>query len=138
VGRFHYELAHALHEGGDDKAAQAQYREALRRDPAWPDAANRSAWSLATHPNPRARNGAVALRLAQQICEATEYRQPNYLDTLAAAYAEEGQFEEAQSTARQALALAEKSETALVGPIQDRVRHYAGRQPFRDVSQSKR
>jgi len=63
---------------------------------------NRLAWLLATSPSVEQRNGAEALELAARVCQATNYRHPESLDTLAAAYAETGRFEKAVETARRA------------------------------------
>jgi hypothetical protein len=72
--------------------------------------------------------------MALQVCQATEFREWRYLDTLAAAYAEVGRFDEAVCTARRALALlagAEESRPAV--QLRERLRFYESRQPFRDV-----
>ena len=61
---------------------------------------------LATTPDPAVRDGATALRLASAVRDRTGGRDPRVLDTLAAAYAAEGQFDLARETARQAAALA--------------------------------
>jgi Flp pilus assembly protein TadD len=65
------------------------------------------AWLLATYPDSNARDGAEAVRLAQRACALTDRRVPALLATLAAAYAETGDFsrgvaagEEAQTEAR--------------------------------------
>ncbi|GAH67769.1 unnamed protein product, partial [marine sediment metagenome] len=60
---------------------------------------NNLAWLLATAPQADLRDGARALPLAKGVCESTGYNNPRFLDTLAAAYAETGQFEEAIQTA---------------------------------------
>src|SRR5205807_1274334 len=99
-------LGLALHEDGQDAAAQEQYREAVRLDPTWPEAANRAARRLATDPEARVRDGTFALKLATHACQATAERQPFFLDTLAAAYAETGRYDDAVKAARKALALA--------------------------------
>src|SRR5439155_25947729 len=66
---------------------------------------NGLAWVLATHPDARWRNGSEAVRLAEQACELTGYRQPAALGTLAVAYAEAGRFPEAVTTVQRAQAL---------------------------------
>jgi uncharacterized protein len=65
------------------------------------------AWALATSANPEIRNGATAVALAEKAVAATKRRNAATLDTLAAAYAETGQFEKAASTEQEAIALAQ-------------------------------
>ena len=52
------------------------------------------------------RDGREGVQLAQKACELTHYQQANPVLTLAAAYAETGQFADATSRAQQALELA--------------------------------
>jgi tetratricopeptide (TPR) repeat protein len=61
------------------------------------------AWLLATYPDSEARDGAEAVRLAENACALTQRRIPALLDTLAAAYAEAGDFTRALSVAEEAL-----------------------------------
>lgn len=61
------------------------------------------AWLLATYPDSNSRDGTAAVRLAERACAATERRIPALLDTLAAAYAETGDFPRAISVAEEAL-----------------------------------
>jgi tetratricopeptide (TPR) repeat protein len=126
--KFHCGLAHAYHAAGDAGSAATHYAEATRLEPDWPVRADERAWRLAVHPEPGQRNGLVAVHLAEQVCQATGYGQAGFLDTLAAAYAEVGRFEEAAAVARQAAARAGPD---LVREIQDRLRLYEARQPFR-------
>ena len=61
-------------------------------------------------------------------------RNPAYLDTLAAAYAEAGRFPEAVSTAQKALDLAEHQNRApLVDGLNTRIKLYESQQPYHDV-----
>ena len=50
---------------------------------------------MATDPDPSVRNGSEAVRLAERAVQLTGAREPTLLDTLAAAYAEAGRFQEA-------------------------------------------
>ena len=81
-------------------------RSAIRRDSL--NAMNNLAWLLATSPNPSLRNATEAIRLARRANELSAHRRPDVLDTLAAAYAEAGQFGEALAAARRALNLAQQ------------------------------
>jgi tetratricopeptide (TPR) repeat protein len=60
-----------------------------------PSACNEVAWVLATCPKDKLRDGKRAVTLATKACELTSWKVGWLIDTLAAAYAETGQFEEA-------------------------------------------
>jgi len=68
---------------------------------------NALAFALATLPDPELRDGDRALALAREATQADGAASPDYLDTLAAAYAELGRFDEAVVEQRRALALVE-------------------------------
>ncbi len=57
---------------------------------------------LATSTKDHLRNGDQAVRAALEACELTDYKVPNIIDTLASAYAEQGDFERAVQYAEQA------------------------------------
>jgi tetratricopeptide (TPR) repeat protein len=131
---YRLNLAYALGEEGQQSAASSQYDAALRLNPHWPQSVLAEAWTLATHPEPRRRNGMQALRSARIACQATSYQSPQALDVLAAAHAEAGQFEQAVSWQRKVLTLlpdniASSAKTAL----QVRLQLYERRQPYRDT-----
>ncbi len=102
----HTGLALALSAQGRSREALAQYEEALRVKPQLVLALNNRAWILATHEDATLRNGPEAVRCAELACELTGRKQPFLLGTLAAAYAEAGQFSEAVTTAQRAAELA--------------------------------
>jgi protein O-mannosyl-transferase len=102
-----YGLASALVREGKVLEAIEQYQAILVTKPDFVEVLNRLAWLLAVHPDPRVRNGAQAVELAERACRLTQRRQPGALRTLAAAYAEAGRFAEAVSSAQQAQRLAE-------------------------------
>jgi len=70
-----------------------------------PAVRNSLAWLYATSPDPDVRNGKKALQLAIKICEEDGYTNPAFLDSLAAAYAEAGDFEHAIQYQTRALQL---------------------------------
>lgn len=80
---------------GNWQRAIDDYREALKLQPKHANAHNNLAWILATCPIDQLRNGREAVDLATRACEATEWRSPSCLGTLAAACAEVGDFTQA-------------------------------------------
>jgi tetratricopeptide (TPR) repeat protein len=123
-------LAFLLAQQGDTAAAHAEYQRTLRQAPDWPREAGRLAWSRATDPDVRKRNGPEAVLLATQACQATAFQDPELLDVLAVAHAEVGQFAEAEAEERQALALA-RSRPDLAARIEGQLRQFEKRQPLR-------
>jgi tetratricopeptide (TPR) repeat protein len=132
---FRCNLALALFDQGEEHEARAQYREASRLDPAWAANADGIAWSLATSPRPSARDGALAVQLARQICQASDDPPPAYLDTLAAAYAEVERFDDAIAAAKRAVKSAAVVQPALVSELKQRLRLYEKHQPYREMKE---
>jgi tetratricopeptide (TPR) repeat protein len=66
---------------------------------------NNYAYALATNPDEKHRDGAEALRIAEQITQGEQGERHDYLDTLACAYAEVGDFASAIRAGERALAL---------------------------------
>jgi tetratricopeptide (TPR) repeat protein len=111
----HYQLALTFTRQGKLLDALPHYREAVRLSPNFADALNRLAWILATSPDPQIRKSSEAIALAERACQVTGYKKPAVLETLAAAYAEAGRFDEAVTTAENAknlLTLANQPELA--------------------------
>jgi uncharacterized protein (TIGR03067 family) len=90
-----------------DKAA-ADLEAGVRLHPADAEALNELAWLLATCPDPRVRDGRRAVVHAKNACDLAKWADAGLIDTLAAAHAEAGQFDEAVTFGRKAVALAEK------------------------------
>jgi tetratricopeptide (TPR) repeat protein len=81
-----------------------QHVLALKPGPATEATAlNNLAWVLATCPDSSVRNGSQAIGYATQACRLTDFKQYGMLNTLAAAYAETGQFSDAITMAERAL-----------------------------------
>ena len=68
------------------------------------------AWFLATCPDPSFRNGQQAVKDAKAACSIMVWKDEHMIDTLAAAYAETGDFDSAMRYAQQALAVKDISE----------------------------
>ncbi len=88
---------------GEHAAAVADLEAALKIRPEDSTVLNNLAWVLATSPDDEVRDGKRAIKLATQACELVEYTQPHILSTLAAAYAETGDFESAIKWSQQAV-----------------------------------
>jgi Zn-dependent protease len=104
-------LATALTNRGLAESRRGQWQnaiedqeEALRLNPKLASAHNNLAWLLATCPVDSLRDGEAAVEHATWACEAAGWATPNCLGTLAAAYAEIGDFSQAVRWQERALA----------------------------------
>ena len=75
--------------------AIADFAEAIALEPTYDFALASQAWLLATCPDAKCRDGKKAIELARTLCELGALKNGTWIDTLAAAYAEAGQFAEA-------------------------------------------
>jgi Flp pilus assembly protein TadD len=107
-------------------------REALAYAPDHLSVTINLAYLLAACPESNLRNGTEAVQLAERVCRATAYRNPQALDALAAAYAETGRFDEAIHRAEQALQIAGSSRQAKLGKqIEARLTLYKAHRKYR-------
>jgi tetratricopeptide (TPR) repeat protein len=88
---------------GDHAAAIEDFERAFKLKSDDSPLLNNFAWVLATSPDDNVRDGKRAIELATKACELTEYKKPHILSTLAAAYAESGDFENARKWSQQAV-----------------------------------
>jgi predicted Zn-dependent protease len=79
------------------------------------------AWLLATYPDSKSRDGAEAVRLAERACALTDRRVAALLDTLAAAYAEAGDFSRAVATGEEALNTAHSTGDAEAAKLSENI-----------------
>jgi tetratricopeptide (TPR) repeat protein len=115
----------------DLAAAIGHYRAALAISPGLPTAADKLAWILATSEDVRLLDPSEAVRLAEGV--NTPRRSARTLDTLAAAYAAAGRFEDALQAAREAERLAANGDMPhLQQPIRERAAFYENGRPFID------
>ncbi len=106
---IHSKLGVIRMQQGEMKDAIVHFTDALKADPASLQAANNLSWLLATTQDPALRDGEMAVLLAEKVCKASGFQQPQALDTYAAALAETGEFARAVKAASDAIAIGEKS-----------------------------
>ncbi|MGC3958843.1 MAG: hypothetical protein QM813_13170 [Verrucomicrobiota bacterium] len=92
---------------------------------------NLLAWIKATCPDDAVRNGAEAVQIAQQACELTKWQEGQPIDTLAAAYAETGDFRRAIELQRQALRTGKPNQTEQTA-MRERLALYQQSKPYHE------
>ncbi len=115
---------------GEYKKAASDYAALLDQVAQYPAALNNMAWLKATCPDAAFRDGKDAVKFAKQLCDKSGNREGAYLDTLAAAHAETGDF--AAAVKSQELALEDRSFTIRHGEdAQKRLQLYKDKKPYR-------
>ena len=133
----HYRVAVILIGTGRAEGAGKHLQEAARLKHSWVAPINTAAWLLATHPNANIREPREAVQLAQQAAALTHRQDATVLDTLAAAFAAEGQFDQAVLTGKEALSLALANQgDGLADKIRERLVLYRQGTPYRNSTPS--
>jgi hypothetical protein len=88
------------------------------------------AWLLATCPDDQIRDGKNAVTLATKACDLSKWEKYEYVDTLAAAYAETGDFEQAVKYQKQAASMDGIPEDNRTN-VQKRIELYLQHKPYR-------
>ena len=109
VEQAHVQLRQILLSLASEQDGLQRLRDIAVNAPDSPRMLDEIAWLLATYPDSRSRDGTEAVRLAEHACDLTERKIPALLDTLAAAYAETGDFPRAISAGEEALNRARSS-----------------------------
>ena len=99
---------------GEHAKAVADFKKALEVEPKESGMLNNYAWVLATSPDDDVRDGKLAVELATKACEATNNEESHILSTLAAAYAETGDFDKAAEWSRKAIEVFDKQRDAAI------------------------
>jgi tetratricopeptide (TPR) repeat protein len=114
----------------DYKAAVSSFRKALQLSPNDGYTLGCLAWLMAICPEAPFRNGKEAIRMGMRACELSKWKEPSRIETLAAAYAESGDFDKAVKFQTQAINM--KSE---YGPVRkdarERLALYREHKPWR-------
>jgi len=131
------ENATALAGRGDALAKTGQYREAatcferaIQLDPGLGRAYESAAWLMATCPDDRFRQTKLSIETARKAIQLAGKTDDRNLDVLAAAYANDGQFERAKLIVTKAAAAAPKARLAV---YQHRLRLYRQGKPYREA-----
>ncbi len=130
----HTVLAVALDEKGETPEAIHHYEKALVIFPKSISALTNLAWLRATSSNEALRNGNEAVTLAGQADELSGGTNAVVLRTLAAAYAETGQFAKAIESSKTALQLARvHGDQSLAVELEQQIAVYELRLPYRET-----
>ncbi|MGD0786538.1 MAG: tetratricopeptide repeat protein [Terracidiphilus sp.] len=128
----HYYLGMVLVMKGRGAEGLAHWRLALRKEPDNLQALNDAAWLLATSSDAALRNGSEAVSLAEHAVQLTSGHEPALLGTLAAAYAEAGEFDKAVELEQRATDLAaQQGNTRLAATLEGRLALFQAKTPIR-------
>ena len=111
--------------------AIADYKEAIRLDRTFAPAYHALAWLWATCPEESFRHGKRAVELATRACGLAEWKDANMLATLAAAYAEVGEFDKAVEWEEKAIQLYANADDRKKG--EERLKLYKDKKPYRET-----
>ena len=126
------QLGTALESAGRFDHVIDMYRRAVADFPDYRRTRRRLAVLLATHPEPRHRDGAEALEHADALCKLSDYGEANDLAILAAAMAELGRFDDAVAQVDKALTLVRsKNDPRTVKTLETHRQLYQQKQPLR-------
>jgi len=125
-----YRLRGIIHKVAHEYAKSlADYEKAIAIDPKNASAYGTEAYLLSVCPVPKYRDGAKAVRYATKACDLTEWHEAGEIETLAAAYAETGDFDKAIQFQKQADGMDKR-------PDPDRLALYEKHQPVRDLNRA--
>ena len=97
---------------------------------------NNLSWVLSTSPADEVRNGKRALELGLKACELTKYKKAHILSTLAAAYAEVGDFDKAVEWSTKAVELGGAEENEQLDQLKEELKSYNEKKPWREKKET--
>lgn len=127
---------------GDHDKAIADYERAIKV--AGEDASNYDlsgilnnlAWVLATSPKDEVRDGARAVELGERAVKLTEEKEPHILSTLAAGYAETGNFEKAIEWSSKAVEIGKEQNHEQIEQLEEELEQYRAGKPWREKQET--
>lgn len=119
------------------KDAAKALERVIKIDPSDEVSTNNLSWLLSTSPIDMVRSGERALELAKKACEMTEYKKSYILSTLAAAYAETGDFDKAVEWSQKSIDMAQDDENVRdrIDELKKELESYKKKQPYREVNE---
>jgi tetratricopeptide (TPR) repeat protein len=132
TGDAYANRADAHHSLGQWEEAAKDYRQAIKLDPKLGRAFQGAAWLMATCPVERIRNADLAIEAAQRAIALGDEGH-ECLDTLAAAYANAGQFDQAKTTLAKAMKAASEADAKRMQP---RLALYEAKTPYRQTERA--
>jgi WD40 repeat protein/serine/threonine protein kinase/tetratricopeptide (TPR) repeat protein len=132
LGRAYYNRAETKISGGEFTEAISDYEAALRVDPDHALALNDLAWLRTTCPVPEFRDGVKAVEEATKANELTNWKKARYVGTLAAAYAEAGDFDSAVMRQKEAIDLLTEEEEELRADFEEQLKLYQSGKAYRE------
>lgn len=130
--RPYYLMGRTLLMQGRDADAVGKFQEALRMEPNDLSTLLFLASVLASSQNAQIRDGTNAVVLAQKANALAGGDQPLMLEVLAMAYAEAGQFDDAQRTEQSAIQLAQAAGVQKTNTMNQRLDLYRAGRPYRE------
>ena len=98
---------------------------------------NNLSWTLSTSLADDVRDGKRALELGLEACELTDFKKPHILSTLAAAYAETGQFDKAVEWSEKAVQLGRETKEPQLEQLEAELESYRKKEPWREKTEAK-
>jgi tetratricopeptide (TPR) repeat protein len=115
---------------GKHAEAIRDFEQATKLVPNDAEVQNNFAWVLATTPEAKLRDGHRAIELATKACQSTGYKAAYILSTLAAGYAETGDFETAIKWSSKAVELGEAKDKS---ELEKELASYKNKKPWREL-----
>lgn len=129
--------ANALLSSGRHSEAIRAFEKILEKDPEDEMVLNNLSWLLSTSPIDNIRDGKRSLELAEKACKVSEYKKAYILSTLAAAYAEQGDFDKAREWSQKAVDLGKEEGEERLDELKKELESYQNNRPWREMIEEK-